>query len=254
MKQGNAIMYSDNGGAKELIVDPSTSGVVYIPNDGEHNALLGFRHQIDKIILCNPDPKTMMDIVQNDMYIPNIGFENIVSVYAGLIQLDTDIYNNLTTALNDINPNFLKPRIEIQIQENAKYLLFDYKYNDVLCTYRFSELSDGEKMIFALQILLYGFINRGYTILLDEPDNYVSLKEIQPWCAELEDLIDDKGQCLIISHNPEVIDYLAETRGKWIGRLKSGETKVVEEDVVGENRDLLTYSQMIARGYFDEIK
>lgn len=252
MTDGNAVMYDDNGNGKDLIGDPTLSGLTYVPQDGFHKKLSEFRHQIDLIILCNPDPKVMADAIQNDVYVPSVQFDNVASAYAGLFQVEPDTYNSLVNSLKSINPNFTK--IRLSVEQYAKYLIFDYKYKDIVCSYKLSDLSDGERMLFALYMLLYGYIKRGYTVLLDEPDNYISLKEIQPWCMDLEDVIEESGQCLIISHHPEIIDYMAENRGKWVARLGSGETTIAEEMPFGENKDLLTCSQMIARGYLDEIK
>jgi len=252
MNQGKAIMVDDRGDTKELLVDPTISGVGFVPQDGVHTKLSAFRKQIDSIILCSPMPSLMQNTIQNDVFMPNINCTNIASVYSGLVQIEPQVYNDLIDALKRYNPTFIRTRLDIR--NYNKYLVFDFKYNDIECNYLLGELSEGEKTLFALNLILYGFIKRGYTVLLDEPDNYVSLKEIQPWCINLEDMIEDNGQCLIISHHPEVIDFLAETRGKWFTRLRSGESKVRDKLDIDENKDLLTYSQMISRGYLDEIE
>ena len=92
------------------------------------------------------------------------------------------------------------------------------------------------------------------SVLLDEPDNFLSLREIQPWCINVERILDKGGQCIMISHHPEIIDYMAETDGIWLTRLASGESKIIEKPNVGINEDLLTYSEMISRGLLDEIE
>lgn len=47
-------------------------------------------------------------------------------------------------------------------------------------------------------------------LCFDEPENFVSLPEIQPWLQALRDLIEESsGQAMVISHHPEVIDCLA---------------------------------------------
>lgn len=91
-------------------------------------------------------------------------------------------------------------------------------------------------------------------MLLDEPDNYISSREIQPWCMAAEEILNEQGQCVLISHHPEVIDYLAETKGLWMTRNKSGESRITDPPRIEDNGELLTYSQMIARGLLDEIE
>ena len=248
-KQDRTMVYSDSFIGAEVLSDQYSSGVAFVPQDSEHSLLNEFRSLIKSIIICTPNPKNMRDIVENDVYGPQPDFSNIASAYAGLMQLAPDTYVELSEKFRSIHPGFDKARITVE--QFAKYLTFDYRFNDVLTSFHFNELSDGEKMLFALYMLLLGYIKNDITVLLDEPDNYVSLREIQPWCMELEDIVEEKGQCLLISHHPEIVDYLADTRGIWIGRLNSGETTIYNPGI-RENPDLLTYSQMISRGLLDE--
>lgn len=252
MINGNAEVLDDEGNNSRVLADSNTSGVAFVPIDGRHSLLGKFRNQIASIILCTPDPRKMTDIIQNDVYMPRTDFSNIASVYSGVVQLDPEIYKELAETYRDVSPGFVKARISIE--PFNKHLTLDYKYKDVDCSYLFSELSDGEKMLFALYILLYGFIGKGMTVLLDEPDNFLSLREIQPWCINVGSMLEKGGQCIMISHHPEVIDYMAETDGIWMTRLDSGESKITEKPNVGVNEDLLTYSEMISRGLLDEIE
>ena len=73
----------------------------------------------------------------------------------------------------------------------------------------FTELSEGIKVLAALYSILFGLPNASL-ICVDEPENFVAHAEIQPWLQEFHDRLDERGtQALIISHHPEVIDYLA---------------------------------------------
>ena len=47
--------------------------------------------------------------------------------------------------------------------------------------YSISELSDGQRYLITLCMILHFLISRGDTVFLDEPDNFISLREIQPW-------------------------------------------------------------------------
>ena len=89
---------------------------------------------------------------------------------------------------------------------------------------------------------------------MDEPDNYLSLREMQPWCINVERELSEDGQCIMISHHPEIIDYMAETDGIWMTRIASGESRIIDKPNIGVNEDLLTYSEMIARGLLDETE
>ncbi|MEM6730301.1 MAG: hypothetical protein AAF658_02025 [Myxococcota bacterium] len=62
----------------------------------------------------------------------------------------------------------------------------------------------------------------------DEPDNFIATSEIQPWLSELRELItaDHQGTLLVISHHPEVIDYLAPDQLLFVRRVGDGPTRV----------------------------
>ena len=78
----------------------------------------------------------------------------------------------------------------------------------------FDQLSDGQRNLVALFTVLHSAVEADSTLCLDEPDNYVALREIQPWLIELIDRTRETGsQCLLISHHPEFINYLAPTEG-----------------------------------------
>ena len=42
--------------------------------------------------------------------------------------------------------------------------------------------------------------------MIDEPDNYVSLQELQPWLLSVSELVDKNHQILIITHNAGILD------------------------------------------------
>ncbi len=88
----------------------------------------------------------------------------------------------------------------------------------------------------------------GHTVLIDEPENYVSLPEIQPWLMELNDACGGGfPQAVLISHHPELIDYLGPECGKWIERDPLGPTRV--KDLPKQIEKGLKLSEQIARGW-----
>ena len=94
-------------------------------------------------------------------------------------------------------------------------------------TYDFDELSDGQRALILLYALLaFGAADRG-TLCIDEPTNFVSLAEIEPWLRELEDRIErGDGQAFLISHNPEVINRLWQGHGVIFERDWNGPVRV----------------------------
>ena len=92
--------------------------------------------------------------------------------------------------------------------------------------FSFDELSPGQKKLVALYTVLHLGTKAGSTVCLDEADNYIALRELQPWLAAVEDAgIENDLQVLLISHNPEVINYLAPQSGLLFDRTENGPTR-----------------------------
>ena len=92
----------------------------------------------------------------------------------------------------------------------------------------FDELSDGQRVLIALYVLLYTQVEQGRTVAFDEPDNYVSLDEIQPFLMEALDRIQSGrgARIFIVSHHPEFINQLAPDDGYVMFREKGGPTRI----------------------------
>ncbi len=90
----------------------------------------------------------------------------------------------------------------------------------------FDELSDGERAVVILYCLLIDVDGKAKTLLLDEPENFVGLKTVQPWLVEIADALRDEGQLFLVSHHPEVIDYLAADHSILLERHGGGHARV----------------------------
>jgi predicted ATPase len=114
--------------------------------------------------------------------------------------------------------------------------------------FSFDELSDGQRILICLYALLNFVVDGHGCLFLDEPENYLALPEIQPWLMELRDRIDDHGgQVILISHHPEIIDYLAPELGLVFERVGVGPVRVRPYNP----DDVLSPSEQIARGWED---
>jgi len=92
-----------------------------------------------------------------------------------------------------------------------KLLLVDFSRDDEQgYSLPFNRLSEGHRILSMLYAIAYGLIGSASVLCFDEPENFISLVEVQPWLQTLRDLTEERGgQVLLISHHPEVIDYLA---------------------------------------------
>jgi predicted ATPase len=92
---------------------------------------------------------------------------------------------------------------------------------------RFKNLSDGQRALTVLYALTTTFDLKNRPLFIDEPDNFVSLRELQPWLQSLTQAVADEGaQATIVSHSPEVIDYLASDHAWLFERDDGGPSRV----------------------------
>ena len=114
----------------------------------------------------------------------------------------------------------------------------------------FRDLSDGEKMLLALYSLAaYQRRSPPTTIILDEPDNYVSLLEIQPWLLRMLNDRPDQGQIIIVSHNSEIVQTMGRWRVAYFNRedhLTPTKVSPLPPDETG-----LPLAELLARGWID---
>lgn len=112
----------------------------------------------------------------------------------------------------------------------------------------FDDLSDGQRALIVLYTLLHGFDADG-CLLLDEPESHVGLPEIQPWLVEMNERFAEAGQVFVISHHPEVIDYLAAGQVVLIERPDGGPARCRTAPF---DRDAgVSASQQVAHGLLD---
>ena len=91
----------------------------------------------------------------------------------------------------------------------------------------FDMLSDGQRALIILYVVLHAVRDNAKLLCFDEPDNYVSIREIQPFLIELANAADDYGlQTLFVSHSSEVIDFLGASNALLLERPDGGQARV----------------------------
>jgi ATPase subunit of ABC transporter with duplicated ATPase domains len=117
--------------------------------------------------------------------------------------------------------------------------------------FSFTELSDGQRALIVIYTILVYAKREPVILCLDEPENYLALTEIQPWLIQLYDLCNEQArQAILISHHPEVINYLGEEAGIWFERPNDGPVKIHRlQDI--HNSVELPLAELVARGWLD---
>ncbi len=118
--------------------------------------------------------------------------------------------------------------------------------------YAIYELSEGQRCLLALYMILhFSMAKEGHTVFIDEPDNFISLREIQPWLLAAEGAVEDHhGQLILISHHPEILNQWAQEHGLRFFREENGHVRT--EKFKTDPSGTFLPSELIARGQEDE--
>lgn len=216
----------------------------------DNTKLTWFKQRLERFIIVQIIPTMMADSSDREETRLSARMENFVSWYRYLSQ-DQGKIVELTNALREILDGFAYFKFAGAGEQNRLLKLYFSGETDKrnYLGYRFGELSEGQRMLIALYTLIYCTQSEDYTLCIDEPENFLALAEIQPWLIKLYDLCSDrKTQALLISHHPELINYLlASPVGYWFDRQSN--TPVRVKRIGSDNNTGLPISELIARGW-----
>ena len=221
--------------------------------------LTRFLDYMRRILVCGIHPPSLLTESTEESPLLRRDGCNFADWYRHTHQERPDLTDTLTKNLIEvIGGGFNGIRLE-QVGHDARsftIVFTDQEDGDSRAGYklRFDEISDGQRAL----IVLYGLIilvrDQGYTLFLDEPENYVALREIQPWLICLNDASGETlPQAVISSHHPELIDYLGYENGIMLQRESSGVITVGRPQATStagnEATVGLKLSELVARGW-----
>ena len=249
-KQGDVQLYHDDHEVgPKYAFDWTVSALATVVPRQDNKKLTFFKEWVEMLFIVSLQPKAMTSETEEESDWLNRDGSNFASWYRYLSQEHQDKIFQLTKQLRDTIPGFHAFKLEKAGKHRILKVGFSSDVeNSSPIFFDFEQLSDGQRVMIALYSLLLGLQDLGLTVFLDEPDNYVALPEIQPWLMELNDACGEGfPQAVLISHHPELIDYLGPECGKWIERDSLGPARVKK---LPEQIDKgLKLSEQIARGW-----
>lgn len=204
---------------------PTRSGVGAMTSGGDP-VLDRFQKWIQDIWVLRPDPRVMSSRIDRRRTAKapwlNSDLSNFAAWYPPMLASKPGTMFKAIQSLAPVLDGF----VELYEEDGSLWARFENQGNT--SSYSFDELSDGERALVALYIVVNGVAGPGKTILLDEPDNYIALREVQPWLSDLADrtLRNDGPQVLLISHHPDTLNFLAVDNGWRVFRDKAGPTRI----------------------------
>ena len=228
--------------------DWSESAVAHVPPRNDNVRLTRFLDFMRKVIVCGLYPANFETESSTEDPVLERDARNFAAWYRHVLLERQELVPEFTVALQEVIDGFRGIRMEkVGLDTRALIVLFDQfgeRYE-----LRLDEISDGQRALIALYSLVRLAAGQGYTLFLDEPDNYLALAEIQPWLVELAEACGGPvPQAVLCSHHPELIDYLGGDCGLVLRQESSGTTTVraaAEMAVEGG----LRLSEVIARGW-----
>lgn len=217
-ESGKARLYRDDySEGPELLMDWSRSGVGALQPSNDNKKLMQFRNVIGNIYVFQINPLSLLAEAKTEDSGPRPDLSNFAAWYRYLSQSNQGQVFKLTEHLREMLPGF--EEISLLPFGDAKILVLYFRYDGQRVSFRFDQLSDGQKLIVALYTILFCTPDEGVTLCIDEPENFLALPEIQPWLNELDEQVQAGAkQALLISHHPRVINFLAKGSGKWLYR------------------------------------
>lgn len=203
--------------------------------------------ELASIVVVRPNPVQMESESREEQARPSLDLGNLVSWYRHLAQ-NQEWSDHLRETLQSVWPDFRYFRLQnTGLQAKALQLRFDSTGSAEAGDVYFGELSDGEKMLVGLYMLRGALATRATrTAIIDEPDNFVGLPELQPWLISLIELLADDVQAIISSHHPEILNAAGEQSAHYLWRddhtspTRIGPLRPVEG---------LTTAETVARGW-----
>jgi predicted ATPase len=239
---------------------PSDSGSIAVPLQTNRSALhlsvlsnsdvRRFVEWLDRVHCFDIDayPGQMDEVADNEEREPDFELENLAGWYRYLIQTFPDENVRFIGSLRECMDGFQSLKLSSEKDGVRKLRAEFLAPTKRRVNYSISELSEGQRCLIVLYMILQFLISRGETVFLDEPDNFISLREIQPWLLAAEEAVEEQnGQLILISHHPETLNHWAQEYGLRFFREENGHVRT--ERFKPDQDGKLQPSELIARGW-----
>lgn len=239
----------DTNKAEEGVCFPgdwSRSFLSQVGDRDDNKPISLFRQELKNYMLIRPYPILLSQEAKNSS--PNLEplAKNFAAWFYHLLLDSPLVWHQANTFLKDV---FVDRYRSLSLKESGdlRRLYVSLSGNNDL---DFSQLSDGQRQLVLLYTLL-AYIKEGASnmLFLDEPDNFVTLREIAPWWQELNELSEMPGkQIILISHHPTIVDQMGHDQALWFSRPEGWHTVVTPYQVT----DGLTPAETMERGWDNE--
>jgi ABC-type enterochelin transport system ATPase subunit len=207
------------GVASSFPLDWRQAALASIQPAGDRREIKILQQAISGLLILKPSPRGVEPESKGEAARPDLYFGNLTSWYRYLNQ-EQEWTDSLRASLQEVWPDFKSFRlVDVGLNAKSLQLRFEGSRNHDDGDLFFDQLSDGEKALVGLYMVRAALATgASQTVLIDEPDNYVGLPELQPWVLSLRELLDEEHQAILISHHPEILSTAGEDLGRYLWR------------------------------------
>lgn len=241
---------NDGSEGTSFLFRGNRSFIAEIEERQETLSLFRFKDYLGTLRSYKINPSTMGSVTQQEQENLQKDGSNFASWYRHIAQERAGDIPGLFERLVEVLPGFRSIALKgAGRQGRTRDVVVQMEAGGESYELDFDALSDGQRALIVLYSLLVEVSAGSQTLFMDEPENYVGLSELQPWLQSLDDALGDSGQLFLISHNPEVIDFLASETPFVFERAGAGPVQVRRAQFDRDGG--LRASDQIARGFLD---
>jgi len=247
--------------AQKFPADPFRSALAITPLGTDE--VSRFKLWLDRVFCFRLNPFAMASRTERPQHTPATDLSNFAPWYSHLVQSDPQAnfarHQSLPAALDGFSSlrlDSLGGSLRVLVAGFAQRRADKISMGDLMkevghppLLFGFDELSEGQRCLICLYTILHFVLAKGgTTVVIDEPENFISLREIQPWLTAVSNVIEESNsQIILISHHPELINQWAPGCGVQFVRENLGPVRVAPFH--GEAASGLSPAELIARGW-----
>lgn len=251
-RQGQVQLYRDDfSKGPNYSFDWGSSALSSLLETDSNVKLVKFRKFLASTLVVRPSPSNMTSFSETEDAILERDGSNFASWFRHFtLEHPSDAFD-LQRALQESWTGFHEWRYSQFSEETRTFRIVRRTTDGRAVDTRFDALSDGERVRLLLYALLAAIRSDNRVLVLDEPENFLGLREIQPWLLEFRDIVTDfEAQGIIASHHPELINYLGREDGIWMRRDGVGPTRITgESPTIPEGG--ISLADYVIRGWTD---
>ncbi|MGA1263684.1 MAG: AAA family ATPase [Prochlorothrix sp.] len=212
----------------QFFVDWHLIALPVIQAQSETDPLHIFRTWLARMIILAPIPSLITGESQQETLEPQRDASNLGDWFSGLLSRYPAAYGPIDQYLRSILPDFRDIQNEV-ISKESRSMKVRFSKSERSLSLDFKNLSDGEKCFFLCAVVLAA--NQYYGPLFcfwDEPDNYLSLSEVQHFVRSLRQSFRDGAQLLATSHHEETIRTFSQENILFLDRKSHLEPTLIQ--------------------------